>query len=151
MSDDANGTGKFLIRSGSKNKRFIFLDFVVGLVHSFLEESKFEKVVGVLRFEAFCLKFLSVDIFGSFLPVLGLGDVSRETLMSELRGLGIHQTSRESERAVIGKAVLKSQRVASVVEGKLSGNVVIAVASVESRDRRASSIGRSLLVEFGEH
>ena len=132
VPDDANGAGKFLIRGAGQNERFTSLDLVESFVHSFLEESKFEKVVGVLRFETFFLKFLRVNFFGSFLPVLGLGDVSRKTFMSKLGGLRIHQTSRESERAVIGKAVLKSQRVASVVKGKLSGNVVIAVTPVES-------------------
>ena len=46
--------------------------------------------------------------------------------------------------------MLKSQREASIVEGKLSGNVVIAVASVKSGDSSSSDIGGSFLVEFSE-
>ena len=70
--------------------------------------------------------------------------------MSKLWGFGIHQTSRESERAVIGKTMLESQREAGIGEGKLSGDMVVAVAPVESGDCSASHIGGSFLVEFGE-
>ena len=70
--------------------------------------------------------------------------------MSKLRGLSFHQTSREGERAVIGKAMLESQRKASIVEGELSGNVVIAVAPVESRNSSSPNIGGSFLMKFSE-
>ena len=70
--------------------------------------------------------------------------------MTKLKGLGFHQTSRESERAVIRKAMLESQREASIVKGKLGGNVVIAVASVKSGDSSSSNVGGSFLVEFSE-
>ena len=70
--------------------------------------------------------------------------------MSKLRGLRFHQTSRESERAVIGKAMLESQRKAIIVEGELSGNVVIAVASVESGNSSSPNIGGSFLVKLSE-
>ena len=52
--------------------------------------------------------------------------------MPELLGLVVHQSSRESERAVVGKAVLESEGKAGVVEGRLRGSVVVAVATFES-------------------